>query len=96
MCSYSHRHSITLRTIFPSAPVWLPFLDQTTYEMGGIGTSPGNYKVGSFVELRTAKEKGVPVEIVGPGDKRLLTLAESTKAATFPIPVTGIFRHSSS
>ena len=38
-----------------------------THEMGGIGTAPGNYKVGSFVELRTAKEKGVPVEIVGPG-----------------------------
>lgn len=75
----------------PLAPVWLPFLDQTTAEMGGIGTAPGNYKVGSFVELRTAKEKGVPVEIVGPGDKRLLTLAESTRAATFQFPSQGFF-----
>ena len=54
----------------PLEPVWLPFLDQTTHEMGGIGTAPGNYKVGSFVELRTAKEKNVPVEIVGPDNKR--------------------------
>jgi len=75
----------------PVEAVWLPFLDQTTHEMGGIGTAPGNYKVGSFVELRTAREKGVPVEIVGPGDKRLLSLAESTKAQTFQFPSQGFF-----
>jgi hypothetical protein len=75
----------------PLAPVFLPFIDQTSAEMGGIGTAPGNYKVGSFVELRTAKEKDVPVEIVGPGDKRLLTLAESTKARTFQFPSQGFF-----
>ncbi len=75
----------------PVEPVWLPFLDQTTHEMGGIGTAPGNYKVGSFVELRTAREKGVPVEIVGPGDKRLLSLSESTKAQTFQFPSQGFF-----
>jgi hypothetical protein len=75
----------------PVESVWLPFLDQTTHEMGGIGTAPGNYKVGSFVELRTAREKDVPVEIVGPNDKRLLTLAESTKARTFQFPSQGFF-----
>jgi Aerotolerance regulator N-terminal/von Willebrand factor type A domain len=75
----------------PLAPVFLPFIDQTAAEMGGVGTAPGNYKVGSFVELRTAKEKDVPVEIVGPGDKRLLTLAESTKARTFQFPSQGFF-----
>jgi hypothetical protein len=75
----------------PVEPVWLPFLDQTTHEMGGIGTAQGNYKVGSFVELRTAKETGVPVEIVGPNDQRLLSLAESTKARTFQFPSQGFF-----
>jgi hypothetical protein len=75
----------------PVEPVWLPFLDQTTHEMGGIGTAPGNYKVGSFVELRTAREKGMPVEIIGPGDKRLLSLSESTKAQNFQFPTQGFF-----
>jgi hypothetical protein len=75
----------------PVEPVWLPFLDQTTHEMGGIGSGQGNYKVGSYVELRTAREKGVPVEIVGPGDKRLLTLSESTKATSFQFPSQGFF-----
>ena len=75
----------------PVEPVWVPFIDQTTREMGGIGTAPGNYKVGSFVELRSAKEKGVPVEILGPSNQRLLTLAESSSATTFQFPSEGFF-----
>ncbi|MDP9055346.1 MAG: BatA domain-containing protein [Acidobacteriota bacterium] len=85
----------------PVEPVWLPFIDQTTHDMGGIGAAQGNYKVGAFVELRTAREKGVPVEIVGPGgegtkdngtkDTRLLSLSESTKASSFRFPSQGFF-----
>ncbi|MDP9171828.1 MAG: VWA domain-containing protein, partial [Acidobacteriota bacterium] len=75
----------------PLQPVWLPFLEQTTHEMGGVGSARGNYKVGSYVDLRTVKEKNIPVEIVGPGDKRLLTLAESAKATAFQFPSEGFF-----
>ena len=75
----------------PLQPVWLPFLEQLTHEMGGIGASRGNYRVGSFVELRTAKEKNVPVEILGPDNKRILSLAESVKAETFQFPTAGFY-----
>ena len=75
----------------PLQPVWLPFLEQTTHEMGGVGTSRGTYKVGSYVDLRTVKEKNVPVTIIGPGDKRVLSLAESAKATTFQFPSEGFF-----
>ena len=75
----------------PLQPVWLPFLEQTTHEMGGVGSARGTYKVGSYVDLRTVKEKNVPVTIVGPGDKRLLTLSESAKATTFQFPSEGFF-----
>ncbi len=75
----------------PVEPAWLPFLDQITREMGGVGSAQANYKVGSFVELRTIREKGVPVEITGPGDKRLLTLSESSKATNFQFPSAGFF-----
>ncbi len=75
----------------PLQPVWLPFLEQTTHELGGVGSSRGNYKVGGYVDLRTVKEKNIPVEIIGPGDKRLLTLSESSKAATFQFPSEGFF-----
>jgi hypothetical protein len=75
----------------PLQAVWLPFLEQLTHQMGGIGTARGNYRVGSYVELRSPKEKGVSVEIVGPEGKRLLTLAESTKAETFQFPAAGFY-----
>jgi len=75
----------------PIQPVWLPFVEQTTHFMGGVGAGQGAYKVGSFVELRSVKEKNVPVEITGPGDKRLLSLSESSKASTFQFPAEGFY-----
>jgi hypothetical protein len=75
----------------PLQPVWLPFVEQMTHEMGGVGTARGNYKVGSYVDLRTVKERNVPVQITGPGDKRLLSLSESAKAVTFQFPSEGFF-----
>lgn len=75
----------------PLQPVWLPFLEQTTHEMGGVGSARGNYRVGSYVELRTVKEKNVPVEITGPNNQRLLTLSESSRASTFQFPSEGFF-----
>lgn len=75
----------------PLQPVWLPFVEQTTHEMGGVGSARANYRVGSYVELRTVKEKNVPVEITGPDNKRLLSLSESAKAETFQFPSEGFF-----
>lgn len=75
----------------PLQPVWIPFIEQTTHEMGGIGAGRGNYKVGAFVELRSAREKDVQVEVVGPDGKRALTLSESQKAQTFQFPTQGFF-----
>jgi hypothetical protein len=59
--------------------------------MGGIGSARGNYKVGSYVDLRTVKEKNVPVTIIGPDGKRALSLSESAKATTFQFPSAGFF-----
>jgi hypothetical protein len=75
----------------PLQPVWVPFMDQTTREMGGVGSSLGKYSVGSYVDLRTAKEKNVPVEIIGPNGERALTLAESSKAQTYQFPAAGFY-----
>lgn len=75
----------------PLQPVWVPFLDQTTREMGGIGSAPGKYSVGSYVELRTPREKNIPVEIIGPAGARALTLSESSKARTFQFPSEGFY-----
>lgn len=75
----------------PLQPVFLPFIEQTTHEMGGIGSSQTNYRVGSYVDLRTAHEQNVPVEIIGPDGKRALSLSESAKATTYQFPTQGFF-----
>ena len=75
----------------PLQPVWLPFIEQTTHEMGGIGMARANYRVGSYVDLRTVKEKNVPVEIIGPDGKRVMSLSESAKATTFQFPTQGYY-----
>lgn len=80
----------------PLQPVWLPFIEQTTHEMGGIGAARANYRVGSYVDLRTVKEKNVPVEIMGPNgagqdNARLLSLSDSAKAQTFQFTTVGYY-----
>ena len=75
----------------PVQPVWLPFIEQTTHEMGGIGAARTNYRVGSYVDLRTVKEQNVPVEIIGPDGKRVLSLSESAKATTYQFPAQGFY-----
>lgn len=75
----------------PLQPIWLPFLEQTTHEMGGVGSGRGAYRVGSFVELRSVRERNVPVEILGPDGKRMMTLSESSKATNYQFPSEGFF-----
>ena len=75
----------------PIQPVWLPFIEQTTHEMGGLGAARTNYRVGSYVDLRTATEQNVPVEIIGPDNQRVLTLSESAKATTYQFPTQGFY-----
>ena len=75
----------------PLQPVWLPFIEQTTHEMAGISSARANYSVGSYVDLRTVKEKNVPVDITGPDGKRVLTLAESSTATTYQFPAEGFY-----
>ncbi len=75
----------------PLKPVWLPFLEQTTHEMGGIGAARANYRVGGYVDLRTVKEKNVPVEIIGPDGSRAMSLSESAKATAFQFTKQGFY-----
>jgi len=75
----------------PLQPVWLPFVEQTTHEMGGIGAARAKYRVGAYVDLRSNKEKDVPVEVLGPKGERVLSLSESAKAQTYQFPTQGFY-----
>ncbi len=75
----------------PLHVAFVPFIEQTSHYLGGLDDTPANYTVGSYVDLRTAKEKSGPVEVVGPNGERALSLSESTKAQTIALTHEGFY-----
>ena len=55
---------------FPLHPVFVPFVDQTARYLSGTDSRSGSRVVDSFLELRTAKEQSVSVEVIDPDGKR--------------------------
>ena len=76
---------------FPVSTAFLPFVEQTADYLGGLDSGSSNFTTGAYVDLRTAKEKGAPVEVIGPDGKRALSLSESTKAQTFHLASEGYY-----
>jgi hypothetical protein len=76
---------------FPVSTAFVPFVEQTAHYLGGLEGGSSNFNAGAFVDLRTAKEKGAPVEVIGPDGKRALSLSESTKAQTFQLANEGYY-----
>jgi len=76
---------------FPVSTAFVPFVEQTAHYLGGLDSATSNFTAGSFVDLRTAKEKGASVEVIGPDGKRALSLAESTKAQTIQLAGEGYY-----
>lgn len=76
---------------FPLHVAFVPFIEQTSHYLGGLDDTPANYTVGSFVDLRSAREKGGAVEVIGPDGQRALSLSESTKAQTLALTHEGFY-----
>jgi hypothetical protein len=77
---------------FPLHPVFIPFIDQTARYLAGMETRAGSRVVDSFLELRTAKEQSVGVEVVDPDGKRPLSLKEATAAQSFQLTRAGFYQ----
>jgi hypothetical protein len=77
---------------FPLHPVFIPFIDQTARYLSGMETRAGSRMVDSFLELRTAKEQSVGVEVVDPDGKRPLSLKEATAAQSFQLTRAGFYQ----
>ena len=56
-------------------------------------TGTANVLVGSFVELRDAKEQGAAVEVLDPKGERALSLDEATKAQNIQLASGGLLRY---
>ena len=76
---------------FPLHASFVPFIEHTANYLAGQDEGPATYLVGSFLELRQAKEQGAAVEVLDPKGGRALTLEEATRARNMPLTMAGYY-----
>lgn len=76
---------------FPRTPLFVPFVEQTSRYLSGIEERAPSVLVGAFVDLRTARERSVSVDVIDPDGQHPLSLAESTSAQNYQLPREGYF-----
>ena len=76
---------------FPRNPVFVPFVEQTARYLSGAESRGASREVDSFLELRTAKEQSVGVELIDPDGRRPLTLKEAANAQSYQLARAGFY-----
>jgi hypothetical protein len=76
---------------FSLHPSFLPFVVQTGRYLAGTEDIAVNVVTGSPVQLRRARDQGRAADVIGPGGKRELSLAEATKAVTLDLQREGFY-----
>jgi hypothetical protein len=76
---------------FPQKPIWVPLIDRTARYLSGTESRSGSRVVDSFLELRTAKERSVSVEVTDPDGKRPLSLSEASTAENYQLARAGFY-----
>ncbi len=76
---------------FPLHASFVPFVDQTARYLGRLDAGPSSVPVGSYAELRDAKETGAAVDVVDPKGDRVLSLEEATKAQNVQFTLAGFY-----
>ena len=76
---------------FPVHPDFVPFVEQTAFDLSGMQRRSGSQLVDSFLELRTSKEQAVSVEVIDPDGRRPLSLQEATTAQTYQLTRAGFY-----
>jgi len=77
---------------FPLHPIFVPFVEQTARYLSGTERRSGSRLVDSLLELRTAKEQAVSVEVVDPAGRRPLSLEEATSAESYQLTQAGFYQ----
>jgi hypothetical protein len=77
---------------FPLNPVFVPFIEQTAHYLSGTESRTGSRLVDSYLELRTAKEQAVGVEVVDPNGKRPLSLKDASTAQSYRLTQAGFYQ----
>ena len=76
---------------FPLHASFVPFIEQTAQYLGRIDNRQANFIVGSYLELRNAKEQGASIEVLDPKGERALSLAEATRAQSIRLAGAGYY-----
>jgi hypothetical protein len=76
---------------FPLHASFVPFIQHTANYLARREEGPGNYQVGSYLDLRQAREQGAAVEVLDPKGARALTLDEATRARNVPLTMAGFY-----
>ncbi len=76
---------------FPSGPLFVPFVKQTARYLSGTQDRNGSRIVDSFLELRTAKDQAVSVEVIDPAGRRPLSIEQATTAQSFQLTDAGFY-----
>jgi hypothetical protein len=76
---------------FPLHASFVPFIEHTANYLARQEEGPSHYLVGSYLELRQAKEQGAAVEVLDPKGERALTLDEATRAQNMPLMIAGFY-----
>jgi hypothetical protein len=76
---------------FPLHASFVPFIDRTSRYLGHLDAGAPSVLVGSFAELRDAKEIGSAVDVVDPRGSRVFNLAEATKAQNIQFTEAGFY-----
>jgi hypothetical protein len=77
---------------FPLHPQFVPFVEQTAFYLSGTERRSGSRAVDSFVELRSAKEQAVGVEVIDPDGRRPLSLKDAATAQSFQLTRAGFYQ----
>jgi hypothetical protein len=77
---------------FPLNPVFVPFVEQTARYLSGTESRSGARLVDSYLELRSAKEQAVGVEVIDPASRRPLSLKEATTAQSYQLTQAGFYQ----
>ena len=82
----------------PLQPAFVPFVDRIARYLAGVEQAGGAKVVDTFVQLRSPSgnaagtSHGSPVEVMGPGGSRPLSLEQEASAQSFPLTRAGFYQ----
>jgi hypothetical protein len=75
----------------PLHPVFVAFVERIARYLSGNEARDGPHVVDDFIDLRTAKEQGVGVEVIDPSGERPLSLQEAVSLPSYQLTRAGFY-----